>query len=180
MLFSGDKLLGGPQAGIIAGRADLIDQLKRHPLARVLRSDKATIAALAATLQHYVLGEAESAIPVWRMISAGAEQMRERAQAWADALGVGRGQPSESMIGGGSLPGEALPTFVLAIPQAEPHRLAARLRAGGAPDGAQDGATPVVGRVEHDALLLDPRTVAEADETALLETLRTALQANDA
>ena len=130
VLFSGDKLLGGPQAGIIVGRAALVDQLRRHPLARVLRSDKATIAGLAATLHHYVMGEAESAIPVWRMISAPAERMRERAGAWRAALGAGQVEAAESMIGGGSLPGESLPTFVLAIPHAEPHRLAALLRTG--------------------------------------------------
>ena len=129
VMFSGDKLLGGPQAGIIVGRASLIEQLRRHPLARALRLDKATTAALAATLRHYALGEAESAIPVWRMIAAPAERMRERAEAWRSALGAGDVVASESMVGGGSLPGEGLPTWVLAVPSPEPGRLAARLRA---------------------------------------------------
>ncbi|PZC49868.1 MAG: L-seryl-tRNA(Ser) seleniumtransferase [Chloroflexi bacterium] len=166
VLFSGDKLLGGPQAGIIVGRAALIDQLRRHPLARALRSDKATTAALAATLRHYLLGEAESEIPVWRMISASAERMRERAEAWRGALDAGQVEASESMIGGGSLPGEGLPTFVLAIAQPEPHRLAAALRRA---------ETPVVGRVERESVLLDPRTVAESEEAAFLATVRSAL-----
>ena len=166
VLFSGDKLLGGPQAGIIVGRAALVDQLKRHPLARALRADKTTTAALAATLRHYVLGEAESAIPVWQMISATAAAMRARALAWQAALGTGQIEESESMIGGGSLPGEGLPTYVLAIPHGDPNRLAARLRAG---------ETPVVGRVAHESLLLDPRTVAEPEEGALLAAVRAAL-----
>ena len=166
VLFSGDKLLGGPQAGIIVGRAALIDQLRRHPLARALRSDKATTAALAATLRHYLLGEAESEIPVWRMISTSVERMRERAEAWRGALDAGQVEESESMIGGGSLPGEGLPTFVLAIAQPEPQRLAAALRRA---------ETPVVGRVERESVLLDPRTVAESEEAAFLATVRSAL-----
>ena len=166
VLFSGDKLLGGPQAGIIVGRAALIDQLRRHPLARALRSDKATTAALAATLRHYLLGEAESEIPVWRMISTSVERMRERAEAWRGALDAGQVEESESMIGGGSLPGEGLPTFVLAIAQPEPQRLAAALRRA---------ETPVVGRVEQESVLLDPRTVAESEEAAFLATVRSAL-----
>ncbi len=167
VMFSGDKLLGGPQAGIIVGRASLIGQLRQHPLARALRLDKATTAGLAATLRHYALGEAESAIPVWRMIAAPPERMRERAEAWRTALGVGEVVEAESMVGGGSLPGEGLPTWALAIASAEPDRMAARLRSS---------PTPVVGRVERDALLLDPRTVAEAEEAALLSALRAAVE----
>ena len=168
VLFSGDKLLGGPQAGIIVGRRELVDTLKRHPLARALRSDKVTIAGLAATLQHYLLGEAEERVPVWRMISAPAAAMRERAEGWQAALALGAVEAAESMIGGGSLPGESLPSFVLTLPNEEPHRLAARLRSA---------ERPVVGRVEREALRLDPRTVAEDEEAALLATLRAALAA---
>ena len=167
VMFSGDKLLGGPQAGIIVGRAALIGKLRQHPLARALRLDKATTAGLAATLRHYALGEAESAIPVWRMIAAPPERMRERAEAWRAALGIGEVVEAESMAGGGSLPGEGLPTWALAIASAEPGRLAARLRS--AP-------TPVVGRVERDALLLDPRTVSEAEEAELVSALRAAVE----
>ena len=169
VLFSGDKLLGGPQAGIIGGRADLVAQLRRHPLARALRTDKATIAALAATLQHYISGDAETAIPIWRMISAPAERMRERAEHWRRAIGAGAVEAAESVIGGGSLPGERLPTFVLTLRGDAPsaQRLAERLR-GGDPS--------VVARVEKDALLLDPRTVADNETDALLAAVRAALR----
>ena len=157
MMFSGDKLLGGPQAGIAAGRADLVDVLKRHPLARALRCDKATIAALSATLTHYFVGEAESMLPVWRMISTAPDEIREWAQALLDGIGRGQVEESESMVGGGSLPGESLPTFVLALHAADlpdgmtPAWLAERLRTG---------SPPVVVRVSDDAVLLDPRTIA--------------------
>ncbi len=171
VMFSGDKLLGGPQAGIVAGREDLVGQLKRHPLARALRTDKATIAALAATLRHYVLNEAEAEVPVWRMISASAEQVRSRAEAWQRALGQGVVEASESMIGGGSLPGESLPTYVLALrgDDIDAHALAERLRLG---------QPPTVGRVEKDGVLLDPRTVSEQEEEALIGAVRAALQAS--
>jgi L-seryl-tRNA(Ser) seleniumtransferase len=167
-MFSGDKLLGGPQAGIIAGRADLIDIIKRHPLARAVRTDKATIAALAATFTHYVAGDAETKIPVWRMISAPADAIRSRADAWQAALGVGVVQPAESMIGGGSLPGETLPSYALTLPADEfdPNQLSGRLRLGD---------PPVVARVAHDALWLDPRTVLPEDDAPLLAALRAAL-----
>jgi L-seryl-tRNA(Ser) seleniumtransferase len=167
-MFSGDKLLGGPQAGIIAGRADLIDIIKRHPLARAVRTDKATIAALAATLAHYVAGNAENEIPVWRMISASAETVRARADAWQSALGMGTVQPCESMIGGGSLPGEVLPSFALTLPAdaVDPTRLAERLRLG---------KPPIVARVAHDALWLDPRTVLPDDDEPLVAALRDAI-----
>ena len=175
VLFSGDKLLGGPQAGIIVGRADLVAQLQRHPLARALRVDKATLAALSATLRHYALGEAERAIPVWRMISAPRAAIEERAERWRSALaltaGAGAGvEPSQSMIGGGSLPGESLPTAVLALrgPALDTARFAARLRRGD---------PPVVARLAHDAVLLDPRTVAAEDDEALVAALGAALDA---
>ena len=102
--FSGDKLLGGPQAGIIVGRAELVAKLKKHPLARAMRADKLCLAALTATLLHYLKDEAEDEIPAWRMIAAPGEQIRARAQAWQERLGCGelvagtvyrgRGQPA--------------------------------------------------------------------------------------
>src|SRR6185436_10274182 len=113
--FSGDKLLGGPQSGIIVGKKDLIDKLKKHPLARAVRADKTCLAGLTATLLHYLKDEAEREIPIWRMMSLTPEQVKVRANAWRDALGAGDVVESESTVGGGSLPDESTPTFVLTL-----------------------------------------------------------------
>jgi L-seryl-tRNA(Ser) seleniumtransferase len=104
--FSGDKLLGGPQAGIIAGKKEFIDRIKKHPLARAVRADKTCLAGITATLLHDLKDEAEREIPIWRMISLTPEELRLRAEAWRDALGQGEILPSESTVGGGSLPEE--------------------------------------------------------------------------
>ena len=167
VFFSGDKLLGGPQAGIIAGKRELVDRLARHPLARAVRIDKLSLASLTATLAHYVRGEAEREIPVWRMISASAEALKQRAHSWKDALqGPYAVEESRSAVGGGSLPGETLPTWVLA------------LDAAGFGDGAEgvmrrlrQNAPPVVARIEDERVLLDPRTVDPEDDPALLRAL---------
>jgi len=166
---SGDKLLGGPQAGIIVGRRDLIETLKRHPVARAARLDRGAIAALATTLGHYVKNEALERVPVWRMISMPVAGIEGRAKRWAKAIGkTARVVEGRSMVGGGSLPEESLPTRLLAISgeDVDVTSLARRLRLGD---------PPVVARVEHDTLLLDPRTVAPADDAALLIALRTTL-----
>jgi L-seryl-tRNA(Ser) seleniumtransferase len=161
--FSGDKLLGGPQAGLIVGREVLISRLRYHPLARALRVDKSTLAALQATLLHYLRGEAEAEVPVWRMIAMPLDEIEARATRWAAEL-RSHGIPTTivsaaSTVGGGSLPGETLPTRALALAHPAPDALAAALRAG---------APPVVGRITDERLLLDPRTVQpEADETLL-------------
>ena len=160
VLFSGDKLLGGPQAGIIVGREAAIAPLRSHPLMRALRPDKTTIAALGATLRHYLRGEAEAEIPVWRMIAAEADELRERAQSWRAALGRGEVVADQSPIGGGSLPGETRPTFALRLPTAG---LAAQLRRND---------PPLIARVVNDGVQLDPRTVLPEQEPALLEALR--------
>ena len=170
-LFSGDKLLGGPQAGIIVGREELVARLRRHPLARALRMDKASVAALAATATHYVRGEALEKIPVWRMIAMPLATIERRARRWARAVGApARILHGRSMVGGGSLPEEGLPTRVIAIPAhggRSVTELAQRLRLG---------QPPVIGRIEHDQLLLDPRTVAPEDDSALVEAVVTALR----
>ena len=170
VLFSGDKLLGGPQAGIIVGKASIVDRLRRHPLARALRLDKATIAALNATLVHYVKGEAEEAVPIWRMISTPENVIQRRARRWARAVGHGSTVlEGRSMIGGGSLPEESLATRLLAIPPLpgiNPGEMARRLR---------EGAPAVVARVEHDNLLLDPRTVHPSDDSAVVRALVSSL-----
>ena len=114
--FSGDKLLGGPQAGIIAGKKALVDGVARHPLARAVRIDKLSMAALAATLQHYIKGEALDKIPIWRIIAMTADDVKARANGWASKIGAGVSLvDSRATIGGGSLPGETLPTWALAI-----------------------------------------------------------------
>ena len=120
--FSGDKLLGGPQAGIIVGKEDLIARIRKHPLARALRADKLCLAALTATLQHYLKNEAEREIPVWRMISKPSKQVKAAAESWKRQLGTGQVIRSESTVGGGSLPGETLPTYVLALTVKIPDR----------------------------------------------------------
>jgi L-seryl-tRNA(Ser) seleniumtransferase len=168
--FSGDKLLGGPQAGILAGRADAIRRVKRHPLMRALRLDKVTIAGLAATLAHYERGEAPAKVPVWRAISATPEALEARARGWlAQLAGAGKGcavLASRSAIGGGSLPEVTVPTFVLALPPGDPDALAARLRRAD---------PPLVGRIEEDRVVLDPRTVMPHEDEALVAAVRAAL-----
>jgi L-seryl-tRNA(Ser) seleniumtransferase len=165
--FSGDKLLGGPQSGMIIGGADLVAKLKKHPLARALRADKLCLAALSATLNHYLKDEAEGEIPIWRMIAAPADQIGARAQAWASSLGQGEVIPGESTVGGGSLPGEMLPTFLFALTMKSPNRLMARLR---------QNRPPIIACLADDRVMLDPRTVLPEQEEALLAGLRSALR----
>jgi L-seryl-tRNA(Ser) seleniumtransferase len=168
--FSGDKLLGGPQAGIIVGKAEVIARIARHPLMRAVRIDKMTLAALEATLRHYQRGQAESSLPIWRMISAQPEKIANRAARWVSWLQangiVAHTQSGTSTIGGGSLPGETLPTTLLALDAAHVpvalDELARRLRTR---------PTPVIPRILHDTLLLDPRTVLDEQDDELLEAL---------
>jgi len=165
--FSGDKLLGGPQAGIIVGKKIYIDKLKKHPLVRALRVDKTRLAGLAATIIHYLKGEAAQKVPVWQMISATPAALQQRAAAWASGLACDYWNvkviEGESLIGGGSLAGGTLPTHLLALGDSHQPglalKLAARLR-------RED--PPLVGRVNEGMLLLDPRSVLpEQDETVV-------------
>ena len=161
--FSGDKLLGGPQAGIIVGQAEYVEPLKSHPLARALRADKLCLAGLQATLLHYLKGEATEQVPVWRMIVMPLTEIERRARRWRRALRRD-GVPAEvvdgrSTVGGGSLPGETLPTKLVALPVPHPDQLAAALRAAD---------PPVIARIEEDRLVLDPRTVLMEEERELL------------
>jgi len=163
---SGDKLLGGPQAGIILGSADLIGHLKKFPLTRALRVDKTTLAGLQATLRHYLLGEATEKVPVWRMISQSEDVLRARAEDWVKELGR-REVPASvvaghSTVGGGSLPGETLPTHLVALRLDSPDGAASRLRAG---------EPPVIARIEDERLVLDPRTVLPEQETTLWDVV---------
>ncbi len=157
--FSGDKLLGGPQAGIIVGKAVLLEKIKKHPLARAVRADKLCLAALMATLQHYLKDEAEREIPVWRMISATSKQLKARAEFWAARLGQGDVVESESTVGGGSLPGESISTWVLALKVKGLDLFLRKLRLQ---------QPPIIARTDNDCILLDPRTVLpEQDETLI-------------
>lgn len=171
--FSGDKLLGGPQAGILAGKHALLEGISKHPLMRAVRIDKLTLAALEVTLRQHRDGEAEQQIPVWRAIAAPPQALLARAEAWAARLrseGVAASVvPGESTVGGGSLPGETLPTFLCAITSPtgqgdseEIGELARRLRRS---------ELAVVGRVSRDQLLLDPRTVLPEEDEDLLRAV---------
>jgi L-seryl-tRNA(Ser) seleniumtransferase len=164
--FSGDKLLGGPQAGILIGRADLVQKLKKHPLARAIRADKTALAALSATLLHYLKDEAEREIPIWRMIAAQPADLEARVRAWCSALGQGEVITGRSTIGGGSLPGETQPTWLLALSLPGPDRFLRRLR---------QGRPPVIARLENDRVVFDPRTVLPEQEPQLLAALASSL-----
>lgn len=159
--FSGDKLLGGPQAGIIVGKAELIARLKRHPLARAMRVDKLTYAALIATLQHYLGDDAMQQVPIWRMIARPLKEIGTTAERWAAQIG-GKVVDGRSTVGGGSLPGTDLPTRLLAIAAASPARIVAGLR---------QADPPVIARVAKSDVLLDPRTVLPEQEADLLRVL---------
>lgn len=165
--FSGDKLLGGPQAGIIVGKAELVKKLSRHPLARAIRADKLCLAALSATLLHYLRDEAEREIPVWRMISTPPADLQRRALRWQEELATGEVVLSESTVGGGSLPGETLPTYLLALSLSSPNQALERLRRQN---------PPVIARTQAEKVLMDPRTVLPEQDEALLIALRLILK----
>jgi len=160
--FSGDKLLGGPQAGILLGKKTLIQKLKKHPLARAVRVDKLCLAALAETIQHYLKDEALSQIPIWQMISAAPNQIHARAQHWQTALGFGDLVDGQSTVGGGSLPEETLPTTLLSLEGRHPNQLLKQLRCA---------EVPVIARVEADRVVLDPRTVLPDQDDQLIQCL---------
>lgn len=163
VLFSGDKLLGGPQAGIIVGRKDLIQKLKQHPLARAMRADKMCYAALGATLDHYRKNEFTEKIPIWRMIATPLDDLQARALKWSEQIGQGEVIRSESAVGGGSLPGTTLPTAVLAITPTSTDEFAAKLRQ----------ATPaIIARIAEGRVLLDPRTVLPEQGDRLIGILK--------
>jgi len=171
VLFSGDKLLGGPQAGIAAGRAKAIESMRRHPLARAVRIDKASIAALTATLDHYAKGDAEHEVPVWRMIALPFAAIEARAGRWADGCGAHAAvETCESTVGGGSLPGEALTSAACVItPPSGAETFAAALRAAD---------PPIVARIHEDRVWLDPRTVDPSEDAHVLATLNGLLKAS--
>jgi len=166
--FSGDKLLGGPQAGIIVGKEAFVDRLRKHPLARALRIDKVRLAGLAATLSHYIRGEAVEEIPVWRMIAMSVSEIERRANLWAQRLGeLARVVEGESVVGGGSLPGATLPTRVVTIGDGKGrHNIALKLA-----QMLRRCEPPIIGRLEGDCLLLDPRTVLPEQDEIVVQVL---------
>jgi L-seryl-tRNA(Ser) seleniumtransferase len=169
--FSGDKLLGGPQAGIIVGAATYLDRIRRHPLMRALRVDKLTYAALEATLLEYAAGRAAATIPSQRMMTAPADQLQRRADALAGRINSVQGWTAEvvagsSAIGGGSAPGFTLPTWLVAI-----------VKRGIAADALEQGlrklSPPVIARIEHGRVVLDLRTVAAEQDEMLAAAVTT-------
>lgn len=168
--MSGDKLLGGPQAGLVAGRSAPVAAMRRNPLYRALRVDKMTLAALDAVLLEHESGRAHETVPVLAMLSLAPERIRERAEAFARAMGAERVGfkvvvvKGASAVGGGAAPTLELPTWLVAVthPARRPQDLLARLR---------EADPPVLARVAEDALLLDLRTVAEEDEGRLRRAL---------
>ncbi len=169
--FSGDKLLGGPQAGIIVGRSALIERLRSHPMARALRVDKMVLAALDATLRSYQRQRVVDEVPVWSMISASLTNLQERVESWRETLAEARITSmiwdGESAIGGGSLPGETLPTKLLALPVESPDACASALR-------TLD--VPVICRIQSDHLLFDPRTLLPEQDSLLVAAIIETLQ----
>jgi L-seryl-tRNA(Ser) seleniumtransferase len=164
--FSGDKLVGGPQAGIIVGSKQYVDKLKRHPLARAVRIDKTRLAGLAVTLLHYLKEEATTKIPVWRMIATPLEEIERRAGLWAQAIGdMARIVPGETMVGGGSLPGGSLPTKLVAIGGSSK-----KIQAIGRKLRLRE--VPVIGRIDKDVLLLDPRSVLPEEDEIVIKALQ--------
>lgn len=164
--FSGDKLLGGPQAGIILGKTDLINKLRKHPLARAIRADKLCLSALAATLLHYLKSEALSEIPVWSMISQPLDRIFERATEWTKILNQGSVIQGRSTVGGGSLPGETMPTWLFALDVPHQNKFMDMLR---------NGEPPIIARLEDQQVVFDPRTVLFHQEKDLLTNLQTIL-----
>ena len=173
VMASADKLLGGPQGGIIIGSGSWVERVARHPLARAVRADKTCLAGIATTLRHYLRGEAESHVPIWRMIAAPEDAIRARATALAAALaqdGAGADvEPVQATIGGGSLPGETIPSWAVVLSPTVDEgvdALARRLRLGD---------PGIFGRIDQDRLLLDLRTVLPEDDEILLRSLRHSL-----
>ena len=165
--FSGDKLVGGPQAGLIVGRADLVARMRRDPLARAMRPDKATMAGVALTLGLYRAGRAANEIPVWQMIAMSVDELRSRAAALAETIGGGVDVIDvRSTVGGGSLPGETLPSVALALETRSATRTLTALRRG---------SPGVIARIADDRVILDLRTVPPDSDTPLARAVSAVL-----
>ena len=160
--FSGDKLLGGPQAGIVAGKATLIARLRSNPLLRALRVDKMTLAALGATLRLHRDAASRARIPVYRMLGATLDELRSRAQAYVAATPGARVVESDAYVGGGSLPQSRVASIAVAYPAEHPDELAAKLRRN----------TPaIVARIDGNRVILDLRTIAPEEDHTVIAAL---------
>jgi L-seryl-tRNA(Ser) seleniumtransferase len=176
--FSGDKLLGGPQAGIISGRAELVKVIAAHPLARAVRADKTALAGVAATLRHYLHGDYTAEIPIWRMIAATVDELETRCGRWLDRLSSAGATVvrSQATVGGGSLPGETLESRALAF---DAELLAQRgLSLDGAAQRLRSGEPALVPYVADGRLLVDARTVLPDQDEAVVGALNRAFGAN--
>lgn len=171
VVFSGDKLLGGPQAGIIAGRGDLVLRCSRHPLARALRIDKFRRAALEVTFGSHLRADVPLDLPTWAMLTARPEELRARAEDLAERIG-GKARADEvlSVTGGGSLPGAELGSWAVILDVGDPDRLAARLR---------DRDPPIIGRIESGTVVLDLRTVPPAQDGLLADAVATVMESRE-
>ena len=168
-LFSGDKLFGGPQCGIVVGRGDYIERLRRSPMMRALRMDKLSLAAMEATLEIHLSGEAATELPALAMLAASAEEVHQRCLRVLEMLSLDTGVtivPCQSQIGGGSVPGTDLPSYALRIECDHPDLMARRLR---------EGQPAIQSRIQHDSLCLDLRTVSDDQCGDLIDRLNDAL-----
>jgi L-seryl-tRNA(Ser) seleniumtransferase len=160
--FSGDKLLGGPQAGVITGRARLIARLRNNPLLRALRVDKMTLAALAATLQLYREAAACQRIPIYRMLLTPLAQLQRRAEAYVAAMPNVSVFESVAYVGGGAIPQVGIASLAVAVATSSPDGLA---------DSLRSGEPAIVGRIEEGRLLLDLRTIAPQEDQTVIGAL---------
>ena len=164
--FSGDKLLGGPQAGIVAGRSHLVARLRGNPLLRALRVDKMTLAALDATLQIYRGGALAERLPIFRMIGATLDELRARAQDYLAAIPRANIAESDAYVGGGTLAQERIPSIAVALPAEDAASVSARLRRS---------KPPIVARIADGRVLLDLRTIAPAEDVVVIDACRNCL-----
>ena len=174
VFFSGDKLLGGPQAGIILGQRAFVEKLQRHPLARAVRIDKGRLAGLTTTLFHYLRGDAIGKIPVLRLIATPLSELEKRAERWVQMLGNSATVVTgESTVGGGSLPGSVLPTRLVAI------RLGSETKVKAMARRLRQHQPPIISRVTRNTLLLDLHCVFPEEDKVVIEAVREAIDAFD-
>jgi len=164
--FSGDKLLGGPQAGIIIGKKAFLDKIRRHPFARALRADKMCLTALSATLAHYQKDEVEKHIPIYKMLSRKSDEIKMQALTWIEELGMGVLMPGKSTTGGGSLPEESLDSWLVALSFSKPDKFLSLLRKQN---------PPIIARIQNNQVVFDPRTVIDYQEYAFLNGVKAAI-----